>query len=255
MIDLNADVGEGFADEVLLPFLTSASIACAAHAGDDATMRRTIALARTSGLSIGAHPGFPDREGFGRRITTRDAGAIESLVAAQVNRLVSAARDGGGRVAYVKPHGALYNLASAEPSLAQAITRGALRSAPGVALVFAAGSAGLAAVASEGVTVVGEGFVDRAYRGDGSLVPRSEPGATIEDPGEAARRAVSLARDGTVRCIDGTALVLRPRTLCLHGDAPGAAATAAAVRKALEGAGIAVRPFAGPDAPGYDSRA
>ncbi len=242
-IDLNADVGEGFAEANLLPALTSASIACAEHAGDDETMRRTIESAQRLGLSIGAHPGFADREGFGRRITTRDPEAIADLVARQVGRLRDAAREFGASARFVKPHGALYNLASAEPGVAFAIASGAERALPGVTIVLAAGSPGLEALANAGMATVAEAFVDRAYRRDGTLVPRSASGARIDDPEIAARQAVGLALDGRIVSIDGTVLDLRPRTLCVHGDTPGSATIAHRVRAALRDAGMEIRGF------------
>ena len=251
-IDLNADVGEGFPEQDLMRFLTSASIACGAHAGDAATMRRTIALALEHGLAIGAHPGFEDREGFGRRITTRDPEEIVRLVTGQVARLDEACREAGAVVAYVKPHGALYNLASAEPEIALAIARAVALGLPARPLVLAANSPGLAAVLASGGAAVPEAFVDRGYRDDATLVPRTEPGARIDDPAEAAHRAVSLASEGTVASNGGRELDLAPATLCLHGDTPGAAEIARAVRDALDRAGVAVVPFGPrlPSAPG-----
>lgn len=243
-IDLNADVGEGFPEDELLPWITSASVACGAHAGDATTMRRTLSLAQARGISIGAHPGFPDREGFGRRTTTRDPEEIERIVEAQIATLAEACRDTGSHLSYAKPHGALYNLASADPEVARAVARAVLRSLPGRPLVLAAGSPGRNAAEREGAKVVAEAFVDRAYRDDGSLVPRSEAGSRIEDPAGAARRALALAIDGRVSSANGREIRLAADTLCLHGDTPGSAAIARAVRRALEGAGVSVAPFA-----------
>jgi UPF0271 protein len=243
-IDLNADVGEGFPEDDLLPLLTSASVSCGAHGGDEATVRRTIALAKAHGLAIGAHPGFPDRRGFGRRVTTRDPVEIREFLARQIGFLVSSCAEAGTEVAYVKPHGALYNLASAEPDLAQLIRETVDRVLPGRPVVLAAGSPGLAALGAGPHRSIAEAFVDRGYRADGSLVPRSEPGARIDDPDEAARRAVSLALEGRVASVDGRALHLSPATLCLHGDTPGATAIARAVQLALRRAGIALSAFA-----------
>jgi len=252
-IDLNADVGEGFAEDELLPLLTSASISCGAHAGDEATARRTIVLARALGLAIGAHPGFPDRQGFGRRVTTRDPVEIREFLARQLVFLDSACAEVGAEVAYVKPHGALYQLASAEPDIARAIRDTVDRVLPGRPVVLAAGSPGIAALGTSPDRAVAEAFVDRGYRADGSLVPRSQPGARIEDPAEAARRAVELAREGRVASVDGSDLRLSPATLCLHGDTPGAAAIARAVRTALREAGITLSAFA-TTAPGRPAR-
>jgi len=242
-VDLNADVGAGYADDALMPYITSASIACGAHAGSAATMQRTIALAREHAVSVGAHPGFPDPSGFGRRVTTRDPAAIEALVVAQVDELRRHADALEVEVTYVKPHGALYNLAAADPSVARAIARAAQRCLPGTRLVLLAGSRGLAAVAAESVVAVAEGFVDRGYLGSGDLAPRGTDGASIEDAEEAARRAVALALESRVTTVEGAELTVAVDTLCLHGDGAHAAAIARRVRERLDAAGVAVIPF------------
>lgn len=243
-IDLNGDVGEGFDDTGFVPLLSSASIACGGHAGDAATMAGALDLARAYGVTAGAHPGFADRAGFGRRAGTRDADAIAALVAEQLSRLAALAADRGVPLRFVKPHGALYNLAAADPAIAAGIARGVARTLPGAPIVLAAGSTGLAAIAAAGSPAIGEAFADRAYLADGRLVPRGEPGAVIVDGAEVARRAIDLADRGFVAACDGTPLDLAPRTLCLHGDTPGAAALARRVREALAARGIAIRPFA-----------
>jgi UPF0271 protein len=224
----------------VLPFVTSASVACGGHAGDEATMRATVRLALRHGVRIGAHPGFPDRDGFGRRVTTRDAGEIAALVAAQVAALAAIAAAEGAALGHVKPHGALYNLSAADPEVAAAIARAVRAALPGGRLVGLAGSCSLVAARDVGLEALAEGFVDRGYRADGTLAPRGVPGALLDDPAQAARRAVALARGAALATVDGAAIVVRCDTLCVHGDAPGAGATARAVRQALASAGVEV---------------
>jgi UPF0271 protein len=245
-IDLNADVGEhddaaaAALEASLLRTVTSVNIACGFHAGGPDLMRRTLALARDAGVSPGAHPGFRDAEGFGRRDLPASPRAVENLVAYQVGALAALARCEGVALAHVKPHGALYNQSARDASLARAVAAAVRMIDPALAIVALAGSALAEAAATAGLRVVAEGFVDRAYRGDGSLVPRGQPGALLTDPRHAAERAVALARDGRVAAIDGTILSLRVETLCVHGDTPGALAMARAARDALEAAGLTV---------------
>jgi len=239
-IDLNADVGEGCDDAGLIPLVSSANVACGAHAGDEETMRTAIRIARANAVAVGAHPGYPDRATFGREVSTREPGAIATLVAEQVARFAAIARDEGAALAHVKPHGALYNLSATDPAIAAAIARAVARVAPGAQLVGLAGSCSLAAARDAGLVAVGEAFVDRAYRSDGTLAPRAEPGASIEDVAAAASRAVTLATTGTVRSLDGVVLQLAAQTLCLHGDTPGAVTRAHAVRRALVAAGVRI---------------
>lgn len=229
-VDLNADVGEGFDDEGVAPFVSSLNIACGGHAGDERTMRTALALARDHGLAAGAHPGYPDRERFGRVETGVPAEAIAASLSHQVERLAELAREGGLRLAHVKPHGALYHRATSDPEAARAIAAAVAALDPGLALVGFPGSHLLAAAAAAGLDAVPEGFVDRRYGRDGRLVPRAEPGALLAGE-EAASQAVALARAGGC-------------TLCLHSDSPGAAALARTVRRALEAEGFAVAPFA-----------
>lgn len=240
-IDLNGDVGEGFDDRDFVPLLTSASIACGGHAGDHETMRRTIDLAARHGVVIGAHPGFPDRDGFGRRATTRDPKEIERLVGEQVSRLARISASRGARVSFVKPHGSLYNLAAADAAIAIAVAGGARAALPGAPIVLAAASPGFEALRSSGHAAIGEAFADRGYAADGSLVPRGEPGAVLVDPEVVAARAVALASSGVVLTRDGRALSLRPATICLHGDTPGATSLGRRVRTALVDAGVTIR--------------
>jgi UPF0271 protein len=238
VIDLNADVGEGYDDQAILPLVTSANVACGAHAGDEATARATLRLCRAHGVAVGAHPGFDDRAGFGRRVTTQDPGAIAELVARQIAWLAALATGEQVALTHVKPHGGLYNLSAVDRTVADAIARTLARVAPGTRLIGLAGSFSLAAAADAGLDAVGEAFVDRGYLGDGTLAPRDRPGAVITDAAEAARRALHIARREPIETVDGARIVLRAGTLCLHGDTPGAAAHARAVRAALLGAGI-----------------
>lgn len=239
-IDLNADVGEGHDDAALVPLVTSVSVACGAHAGDEATMRATIRIARAHGVAVGAHPSYPDRAGFGRQITTRDPAEIALLVAEQVARFLSIARDEGATLAHVKPHGALYNLSAVNPVVAAAIADAVARVAPGVRLVGLAGSCSLTAAFQAGLRPVGEAFPDRGYLVDATLAPRDRAGASIEDATVAAQRAVRLATTRTIETLDGTVVRVAAQSLCLHGDTPDAPARAAAVRAALLAAGVRI---------------
>ena len=242
-IDLNADVGEGADDRSILPVVTSISVACGAHAGDVETMERCVADARDLGLAVGAHPGYPDREGFGRRrMAVPDDDLIASLVD-QVQTLRTIAEHRGVLLRHVKPHGALYNAAAGDPRLAAVVTRAVLGVAPGLRLFGPPGSHLLAAAADAGLSTAAEVFADRRYRSDGTLAPRGTPGALIEDPSSAARQAVALALGKAVETVDGPPVRLPAETICLHADTPGAPAIAGAVRHALEGAGIEVAPL------------
>jgi len=229
-IDLNCDAGEGCGPEAeLVAWVTSVNVACGLHAGDPVTARRTVELAAAAGVAVGAHPGFPDREGFGRRALALAPREVADLVAYQVGALWGICRAAGVRLCHVKPHGALYHLAARDDGVAEAVV-GAVRAVdPSLLVVAPPGSALVAAAARAGLRAVREGFADRAYAPDGSLLPRHEPGAVIASPGQAAEQACRLARSGAVD------------TLCVHGDHPHAAAVARAVRTALEAAGFAVR--------------
>jgi 5-oxoprolinase (ATP-hydrolysing) subunit A len=244
-IDLNADVGEGFGtDAELVPLVSSVNIACGGHAGDPETMRRTIALGLRHGAAIGAHPGFADRENFGRRELSLPPGAAGALVAEQVAVLREIASGLGARVGHVKLHGALYNMAARDGVLAAEIVdalSAAMHGAPGWALVGLAGSRLISAGRARGVRVVGEGFADRAYRADGTLVPRSDAGSVISDAAAAAMQAVGIAAEGTVDTADGSRVAIEADTICIHGDSPHAVAFARRIRSELAAAGIEVR--------------
>jgi 5-oxoprolinase (ATP-hydrolysing) subunit A len=251
-IDLNADIGESFgawslgADAALVGVVTSVNIACGAHAGDPTVLRRTLKLAATAGAAVGAHPGLPDLQGFGRREMRLTPDEVEDLVLYQVAALMGVARAEGVRVTHVKPHGALYHMAARDERLAQAIARAVRALDPQLRLVGLAGSALLSAAGYEGLAALAEGFADRAYQADGSLAPRGTAGAVLHDPVAAASQAVLIARDHRARAIDGTFVAVHADTLCIHGDTPGAVRLARAVRHALEREGIEVR------APGND---
>lgn len=247
VVDLNADLAEGedltASDRVVLDSVTSASLACGFHAGSRALMRATAAACVSRGVQIGAHVSYRDRQGFGRRTVEADPGTVTEDVAEQVAVLTDAIAPAGASPAYLKPHGALYHRMAADPATAAAIVEAMVRTGLGVVLA-PPGSAVAAPAAAAGCEVIPEAFPDRGYRPDGGLVPRSEPGALIGDPEEVGRRAVSLACRGGVDADDGTWIPLRPATLCVHGDAPGASGTARAVRAALESAGVILRAFA-----------
>jgi len=246
-IDLNGDVGESFGayeighDAALIPILTSVNIACGFHAGDPGVMRATVALAREHGTAVGAHPGFPDLVGFGRREMKATSREVEDLVAYQIGALAAIAAAQGVRLAHVKPHGALYNMAARDVDLADAIARAIAAVDPSLALFGLPGSQSLEAAQRHKVRAVSEAFADRAYRRDGSLVPRNEPGAVIDDEQIVVTRAVAIARERMVIAADGTRVALDVQTICVHGDTPGAAVLASRIRKALNDAGVQVR--------------
>ncbi|MFF9196087.1 LamB/YcsF family protein [Streptomyces sp. NPDC014779] len=249
-IDLNADLGEGFGrwtltdDERLLSVVTSANVACGFHAGDAATMRRVCALAAERGVRIGAQVSYRDLAGFGRRAMDVPAEELAAEVAYQIGALEVFARAAGASVAYVKPHGALYNRVVRDAEQAAAVVSGVLLAAPGLPVLGLPGSRLHEAAAAAGLPVVGEAFGDRAYRADGTLLPRGEEGAVLHDPAEVVERSVSMARFGTVDAHCGSPVAVRARSLCLHGDTPGAVELARRVRSALETAGVRVEAFA-----------
>jgi UPF0271 protein len=254
VIDLNADVGErseALADgseELLLRVVTSANIACGAHAGDEHTMAATLALAARLGVAAGAHPGYPDRAGFGRDSLGMTPAAIEDSVFKQVLSLAKAARQAGCPLVHVKPHGALYHDAARDREVAAAIARGVSRWSSKVVLIGLAGSSMLDVFREHGFGAAGEAFADRAYEADGTLRSRRLPDALITDPAMAAAQAVGIVRDGTVTAFDGWAVPIRARTICVHGDTPGAAEVAAAVKAALLACGVRLAPLGRRDA-------
>jgi len=244
-IDLNADVGEGAGegdDGPLLDLVTSASVACGFHAGGPSTMRRTLEAAARRGVVVGAHPSYPDRPGFGRRAMEIAPVQVAEQLLYQVGALDGLARAHGTPVRFVKPHGALYQRMATDEVVAGAVAD-ALRAYGGLVLVAPAGSAALGVARNVGVRAVGEAFADRAYLADGSLAPRTTPGAVLTDAGQVAHRAVDLVTRGVVPSLDGGSVHLEAATICVHGDTPGAVTLARSVRAALTGAGTGLAPF------------
>lgn len=243
-VDLNADLGEGAAsDEALLAVITSASIACGGHAGDEETMRRTVRQARARGVGVGAHPSYPDRAGFGRRSIPMPPEQLTEVLAGQIQVLSDIAEAEGVRLQHVKAHGALYNLAAGDETVADAIGRAMLSVDPALIAVALAGAAMGDVFARLGLRVAREAFVDRGYTAAGTLVSRDRPGALITDPVEAGVRAVRMVQSGLVTSVDGDDVRVTAQTLCVHADTPGSPAIATAARGALEAAGIRVVPM------------
>lgn len=249
-IDLNADLGESFGpwqlghDAEVLGLVTSASIACGFHAGDPRIMRGTVATAVARGVTIGAHPGYPDLVGFGRRELGASPEEVHADVLYQVGALQAMAHAAGNRVRYVKPHGALYNRAARDHAVASAIAAAVREADPDLWLLGLAGSAMVTAGVAAGLRVAAEAFIDRNYEADGTLTPRSHPGAVLSDPAVCAERALRLITTGYVTARDGTELAIRADSLCAHGDGPTAAALLRLVRQRCAAAGITCRSFA-----------
>ncbi|WP_424974151.1 LamB/YcsF family protein [Dinoroseobacter sp. S124A] len=250
-VDLNADMGEGFGpwpmgeDAALLETITSANIACGAHAGDWDVMARTMALATERGVGIGAHPGFPDLQGFGRRRMQMPHDSLRNLVAYQVGAARGMAQRVGGTVRHVKLHGALANMASEDAAMAQACYEGALAVDPDVIIMVLAATAQQEAVQTLGCRWAAEIFADRAYNDDATLVDRRLPGAVIHDPAEAGARMVEMVQAGAIITASGAQIPTPIDTICLHGDTAEAVGIARATRAALEAAGITLGVFPG----------
>jgi len=242
-MDLNADLGEGMDDGPILPFLTSANVACGLHAGGPVTMDRTVAQALARGVRIGAHPGYPDRENFGRTPMDLPLEEVRALVLYQLGALDAFVRARGGRLSHVKAHGALYNRAAKDLPLARAIAEAVRAYRGDLVLVGLAGSAQLSEARALGLRAVGEAFADRRYLPDGSLMPRSEPGSVLRQAAEAAEQALRIAKEGFVVAADGSRVRVDAETLCLHGDTAGAVQMARAVRERLESAGVGIAPL------------
>ncbi len=250
VIDLNADLAEGFGrwpltdDEAVLSVVTSANVACGFHAGDPSTMHRVCDMAAERGVRIGAQVSYRDLAGFGRRAMDVPAQELADEITYQIGSLKVFARAAGADIAYVKPHGALYNRVVFDHEQATAVAAGVWLADPALPVLGLPGSAMHAEAHRFGLPTVEEAFVDRAYTAEGTLVPRATRGAVITSPQQVARRAVALARHGHVESLDGSTVPVRARSLCLHGDTPGAVELARQVRTALEAAGVRVEAFA-----------
>lgn len=251
-IDLNADLGEGYGswrmtdDEGLLQVVSSANVACGGHAGDGSTMRAVCRTAAQRGVRVGAHVAYDDRGGFGRRFVDIEPSELEDLVLYQLAALTGIARAEGTAVAYCKPHGALYNTIAKHEAQATAVAAAIAALSPGLAVLGLPGSVWLHVATQHGLRPVGEAFADRAYRADGSLVPRNQPGAVLHDADEIARRVCDMVRTGCVTAITGEHVPIDVGSVCVHGDTPGAVQVARAVRSRLEADGVAIQAFAAP---------
>lgn len=248
-IDLNSDLGESYGvwqlgdDAAMLDLVTSANVACGFHGGDPSTLRRVCQQAADRGVSIGAQVSYPDLMGFGRRFIDIDPGELRDAVLYQLGALDGFAQVAGTGVTYVKPHGALYHACVSHPEQAEAVVAAAHEYDPSVAVLGAPGSPLLAFADARGMEPVAEAFADRAYLPDGRLVPRSEPGSVLTDPSTVAERAVTIATEQRVVAIDGSSVEVRARSICIHGDTPGAVSLAQAVRAGLEVADVGIHPF------------
>ena len=250
-IDLNADLGEGFGpwrmgdDAAMLSIVTSASVACGGHASDPETMFQTLCLARERDVIVGAHPGYPDREGFGRRRLPCTTAEIERFVAAQIGALLAIGALAGVQVAYVKPHGALGNLAAEDRGVAEAIVRAVRAIDRELAVLAISGTELEHAARAANLDAFSEIFADRGYTAEGRLVPRGQPGAMIEEADAALARLVHFLKTGFMATVDGAEIGLRAESICIHGDSPGAVAFARHVRDGLANEGVRVSPFLG----------
>ena len=239
-IDLNCDLGESFGaytigmDEKVIPFITSANVACGFHAGDPLVMQRTVALCKQSGAAVGAHPGFPDLQGFGRRQMKLTPAEAKACVQYQIGALKAFCDAAGVPLHHVKPHGALYNMAGKDRALADAICAAVKENAPGAVLLALSGSEMVKAAQAIGLPVANEVFADRGYRPDGSLVPRGTSGAMIEDEDEAIARVIRMVTEGKVTANDGTDIAIQADSVCVHGDGPKALAFVEKIGAALQ---------------------
>jgi len=248
-MDLNADLGEGFGswqmgdDSALLDVVTSANVACGFHAGDPSIMRRVAAQAVERGVAIGAHVGYADKAGFGRRFVDIEPDVLRDEVVYQIGALDAFARIAGDRVRYVKPHGALYNTIGHHEAQAAAVVAAVADYDRSLPVLGLPGSAWLRLAADAGLTVVHEAFADRAYTPSGTLVSRRETGSVLHDADEIANRCTAMATGQPIQDIDGGSLTVEPASICVHGDTPGAVDIARRVRSAMEGAGVTLSPF------------
>lgn len=248
-VDLNSDLGESFGaykigmDADILQYVSSANIACGFHAGDPIVMEETVRLAKKAGAAVGAHPGYPDLQGFGRRNMICTPKEVKAYVKYQLGALLAFTRTAGIPLQHCKPHGALYNMAAKDKALAAAIAEAVADVDAGIILLGLAGSAMTEAGKEAGLRVAGEVFADRAYQADGSLVPRSMPGAVIHDTEEALSRTVRMVKEGIVTAVTGETVPLTADSICVHGDNPSALAFVKAIRERLETEGVSVVPL------------
>ena len=243
-VDLNCDLGEGAAeDERIVPLVSSVNVACGFHAGDASTIRATVRLAARHGVAVGAHPSYPDRAGFGRAPVERTPSQVRDDVVYQVAAVRAFCAAEGVPLVHVKPHGALYNAAAQDRALAAAIAEAVREVDPGLVVVCLAASPMAGVVRSLGLRCAEEAFADRGYTPEGTLVPRGTAGALLEDPAAVAERVSTMARERRVRSVTGALVSVAADTICLHGDTPGAAALAAAIRARLAADGVDVRPL------------
>lgn len=251
-IDLNSDLGEGFGpwsmgdDATMLQIVTSANIACGGHASDPETMFETLVAARENGVIVGAHPGYNDREGFGRRVIPMTSAEISRLVAAQIGALQGVAALADAKVAYVKAHGALANLSARDRGVADAIVEAVSMIAPSMPILAISGTQTEQAARAAGQPVFSEVFADRGYLSSGQLVPRGQDGAMIHDAEVAADRLLELLETGHMPVIDGAPIPLDAHSICVHGDSPGAVAMASRIKARLEDQGVVVKGFLAP---------
>ncbi|WP_425040709.1 LamB/YcsF family protein [Primorskyibacter sp. S187A] len=248
-IDLNSDLGEGFGpwsmgdDAEMLSIVTSANVACGGHASDPETMFETLSLAKARGVNVGAHPGYNDREGFGRRVIPMSPGEIGRMCAAQIGALQGIAAQVGIPVTYVKPHGALGNLAARDRDVADAIIAAVQKIDPTLAILAISGTQSEQAAREAGAPVYSEIFADRGYLSSGQLVPRGQEGAMIHDAGEAAKRLLAFLESGLMPVIDGDPIPLAAQSICVHGDSPGAVAMAREIHARLSAQGVRIARF------------
>lgn len=250
-IDLNSDLGENVPDrmvsddESMLGLVTSANVACGFHAGSPEGIRATLENAVAGGVVIGAHPGYRDYENFGRTKVDIDSATLQAHVEYQLGALIGLATAVGGTVAYVKPHGALYNTIARDERQSKDVVAAIRAIDPSLVLLGLAGGVVLDVAARAGLATAAEAFADRAYQPDGQLVSRTEPGSVLHDPAAVAERMVRLAGEGVIRAIDGTDVPVSAQSICVHGDSPGSVAMAAETKRMLQDAGITIAPFAG----------
>lgn len=249
-VDLNSDLGEGFGaysiglDGEVIRYVSSANVACGYHAGDPLVMARTVAMAKAAGVAVGAHPGYPDLMGFGRRNMVCSPAEAKAYVQYQLGALLAFTTAQGVKLQHVKPHGALYNMAGKDMELAAAIAEAIAEVDGTVILLGLAGSKMLEAGRKAGLRVASEVFADRAYQADGSLVPRKQPGSVIHDPDEAICRTVRMVTEGKVTAITGEEVEIAADSICVHGDNPAAVAFVRDIRAALEAQGVRIAPLA-----------